>query len=169
MPADWNLASVPGDRKYHSLGSNTLYHPRSSCWSRAANLQLYIHLTSRRTRCSRFLDTEHDTQRGWLPNFPRQHLVCSFRPCREHHLANFCSWSDVTNQILRYSADRTSIMSFANFPLLFLFGGRSSILIWATGWSFTTVNIFHRHVARIATLQAVAHSVLYLVIYIESE
>jgi ferric-chelate reductase len=60
-------------------------------------------------------------------------------------------------------------MSFANFPLLFLFGGRNNILIWATGWSFATFNVFHRHVARIATLQAVAHSVLYLIIYIASE
>lgn len=81
----------------------------------------------------------------------------------------FRSWPDITSQILRYSADRTGIMSFANFPLLFLFGGRNNILIWATGWSFATFNVFHRHVARIATLQAVAHSVLYLVIYIESE
>jgi ferric-chelate reductase len=81
----------------------------------------------------------------------------------------FCSWPDVTSQILRYSADRTGILSFANFPLLFLFGGRNNILIWATGWRFATFSVFHRHVARIATLQAVAHSILYLVIYIGSE
>ncbi|KAJ5247803.1 FAD-binding 8 [Penicillium chermesinum] len=56
-------------------------------------------------------------------------------------------------------------MSFANFPLLWLFGARNNILIWATNWSFATFNIFHRHVARVATLQAVAHTVLYIVIY----
>ncbi|KAJ5666584.1 hypothetical protein N7462_010993 [Penicillium macrosclerotiorum] len=63
-------------------------------------------------------------------------------------------WPDVTSQILRYSADRTGIMAFANLPLLWLLGGRNNILIWATGWSFATFNTFHRHVARIATLQA---------------
>ncbi|OOQ82797.1 putative plasma membrane ferric-chelate reductase (Fre2) [Penicillium brasilianum] len=75
-------------------------------------------------------------------------------------------WPDVTSQLLRYSADRTGIMSFANFPLLLLFAGRNNVLIWATGWSFATLNCFHRHVARIATLQAVAHSILYFVICI---
>ncbi|KAJ5638314.1 hypothetical protein N7490_008193 [Penicillium lividum] len=74
-------------------------------------------------------------------------------------------WPDVTSQLLRYSADRTGIMAFANLPLLWLFGGRNNILIWATGWSFATYNIFHRHVARVATLQALAHTTLYLVIY----
>ncbi|KAJ5578796.1 uncharacterized protein N7459_007760 [Penicillium hispanicum] len=68
--------------------------------------------------------------------------------------------------ILRYSADRTGILAFANLPLLWLFGGRNNILIWATGWSFARFNIFHRHVARVATLQGVAHSLLYFVIYL---
>ncbi|KAJ5088871.1 hypothetical protein N7456_012487 [Penicillium angulare] len=74
-------------------------------------------------------------------------------------------WPDIASQILRYSADRTGIMSFANIPLLWLFGGRNNILIWATGWTFATFNVFHRHVARVATLQAVAHTILYLIIY----
>ncbi|KAJ5657211.1 uncharacterized protein N7484_000860 [Penicillium longicatenatum] len=74
-------------------------------------------------------------------------------------------WADVTSQILRYAADRTGIMAFANLPLLWLFGGRNNILIWATGWSFATYNIFHRHVARVATFQALAHAAFYLVIY----
>ena len=79
------------------------------------------------------------------------------------------SWPDVLSQVLRYSADRTGIMSFANIPLLWLFGGRNNILIWATGWSFATFNVFHRHVARVATLQGVAHSFLYLIIYIRGK
>lgn len=60
-------------------------------------------------------------------------------------------------------------MAFANLPLLWLFGGRNNILIWATGWSFATYNIFHRHVARVATFQALAHATLYLVIYFRGE
>ncbi|KAJ5704275.1 hypothetical protein N7493_011413 [Penicillium malachiteum] len=74
-------------------------------------------------------------------------------------------WPEITDQLLRYSADRTGIMSFANLPLLWLFGGRNNILIWATGWSFATFNVFHRHVARVATIQAIAHTFLYFIIY----
>ncbi|KAJ5779914.1 hypothetical protein N7457_005074 [Penicillium paradoxum] len=77
-------------------------------------------------------------------------------------------WPDIPSQILRYSADRTGIMSFANFPLLWLFGGRNNIFQWATGWSFASFNIFHRHVARIATLQAVVHSILYFFMFIQT-
>jgi len=60
-------------------------------------------------------------------------------------------------------------MSFANFTLLWLFGGRNNILIWMTGWSFATFNVFHRHIARVATLQGIAHSVLYFVIIVRSK
>ncbi|EKV18859.1 FRE family ferric-chelate reductase, putative [Penicillium digitatum PHI26] len=77
-------------------------------------------------------------------------------------------WPDVPSQILRYSADRTGIMSFANLPLLWLFGGRNNIFLWSTGWSFATFNLFHRHVARVATVQAIVHSVLYVVIFIQT-
>lgn len=65
-------------------------------------------------------------------------------------------------------ADRTGIVSFANLPLLWLFAGRNNICAWATGWNFATFNIFHRHVAWIATIQAVAHTVLYLILFFQS-
>ncbi|KAF4461294.1 ferric reductase Fre2p [Fusarium albosuccineum] len=64
-------------------------------------------------------------------------------------------------QILRYASDRTGIISFANFPLIWLFGMRNNVLMWLTGWDFGTYNNFHRWVARIATLQAIIHSVGY--------
>ncbi|KAG6228144.1 hypothetical protein E4U26_001213 [Claviceps purpurea] len=69
-----------------------------------------------------------------------------------------------TQQILRYVSDRTGIISFANFPLIWLFGMRNNAAIWLTGWDFGTYNNFHRWIARIATLQAVVHSVGYTVI-----
>ncbi|KAJ5343706.1 uncharacterized protein N7506_003530 [Penicillium brevicompactum] len=83
-------------------------------------------------------------------------------------LVYYKTFSGNIYQLLRYSADRTGIMAFANFPLIWLFGGRNNIFLWATGWSFASFNIFHRHVARIATLQAVVHSVLYIVMYIQA-
>ncbi|KAE8153198.1 FRE family ferric-chelate reductase [Aspergillus avenaceus] len=77
-------------------------------------------------------------------------------------------WSDISAQLLRYAADRTGILSFANLPLLWLFAGRNNIFIWATGWSFATFNLFHRHIAWIATIQGLVHTVLYLVIFIQN-
>ncbi|PYH42285.1 ferric reductase family protein [Aspergillus saccharolyticus JOP 1030-1] len=79
-------------------------------------------------------------------------------------IPNNIYWPDGQSQLLRYAADRTGILSFANIPLLWLFAGRNNIFIWATGWSFATFNLFHRHVAWIATIQAVAHTSLYLFI-----
>jgi hypothetical protein len=40
-----------------------------------------------------------------------------------------------------------------------MFAGRNNIFIWATGWSFSTFNIFHRNIARVATLQAIVHAI----------
>ncbi|KAF0315626.1 ferric reductase like transmembrane component [Colletotrichum asianum] len=58
----------------------------------------------------------------------------------------------------------TGIFSFANFPLIWLFGMRNNLVIWLTGWDFKTYNNFHRwvaRVARVATLEAVIHSIGY--------
>ncbi|KAL2787420.1 ferric reductase like transmembrane component-domain-containing protein [Aspergillus keveii] len=71
----------------------------------------------------------------------------------------------VSTQVIRYIADRTGIISFANLPLLWLFAGRNNICAWATGWNFATFNVFHRHIAWIATIQAVVHTVAYLVLF----
>ncbi|PTB63301.1 hypothetical protein BBK36DRAFT_1171544 [Trichoderma citrinoviride] len=69
-----------------------------------------------------------------------------------------------TKQVLRYVSDRTGIISFANFPFIWLFGMRNNLAIWLTGWDFGTYNNFHRWCARISTLEAVVHSVLYTVL-----
>ncbi|KAI0077231.1 hypothetical protein K474DRAFT_1707531 [Panus rudis PR-1116 ss-1] len=77
-------------------------------------------------------------------------------------------WTDTASQFWRYFADRTGIMSFANLPLVWLFAGRNDILLWLTGWSFSTFNVFHRYAARIATVQGILHSIAYTVIYYQS-
>lgn len=61
-------------------------------------------------------------------------------------------------------SDRTGIIAFANFPIIWLFGMRNNVVLWLTGWDFGTFNNFHRWVARIATLQAVVHSVGYTIL-----
>ncbi|KAF2714712.1 hypothetical protein K504DRAFT_456908 [Pleomassaria siparia CBS 279.74] len=71
-------------------------------------------------------------------------------------------WPKVSKQLFRYVSDRTGIISLANIPLIWLFGTRNNTLIWLTGWGFGTYNNFHRCVARVATVQAVVHSLGYM-------
>jgi predicted ferric reductase len=77
-------------------------------------------------------------------------------------------WPQKSAQLSRYVSDRTGIISLANFPLIWLFGMRNDALMWLTGWGFGTYNAFHRWVARVATLQAVIHSLGYTVMIMES-
>ncbi|KAL7907656.1 ferric reductase like transmembrane component domain-containing protein [Trichoderma velutinum] len=69
-----------------------------------------------------------------------------------------------TKQVLRYVSDRTGIISFANFPFIWLFGMRNNVAMWLTGWDFGTYNNFHRWCARISTIEAVVHSILYTIL-----
>ncbi|CAK7232407.1 hypothetical protein SCUCBS95973_008250 [Sporothrix curviconia] len=75
------------------------------------------------------------------------------------------SYSTVAYQNWQQSADRTGILSYACLPFLWLFGGRNNIFLWATNFSFRSFNIFHRHLAWIATLEAIVHSINYTVLY----
>ncbi|OAA58254.1 ferric-chelate reductase [Cordyceps fumosorosea ARSEF 2679] len=89
-------------------------------------------------------------------------ITCSFigyRITRENYY-----FDDVVEQGLRYVSDRTGIMAFVNFPLIWLFGMRNNFALWLTGWDFGTYNSFHRWTARVATVQAIVHSVGYTVL-----
>ncbi|KAH8897703.1 hypothetical protein GQ53DRAFT_712143 [Thozetella sp. PMI_491] len=74
-------------------------------------------------------------------------------------------WSEISPQLWRYIADRTGIMAYSNLCLIWMLGGRNNIFIWLTGWQFSTFNLFHRHIARVATLQAIMHSIAYTAYY----
>lgn len=65
------------------------------------------------------------------------------------------------DQLARYLADRTGIMSMTQIPIVFLFGGRNNFFMWLTGWSFDTFNIFHRYSSRVMVVYAVIHSITY--------
>ena len=77
------------------------------------------------------------------------------------------SWPSVSAQYGRYIADRTGIIATANFPLIWLFGLRNNTLMWLTGWDIGTYNNFHRWVARVATVEAIVHSVVYTILVFE--
>ncbi|KAL1405955.1 hypothetical protein Q8F55_007637 [Vanrija albida] len=65
-------------------------------------------------------------------------------------------------ELSRYIADRTGIMCFWNLPLLWALAGRNNVVLWLTSWSYSSLNMFHRWVARVATAQATIHSLAYL-------
>lgn len=90
----------------------------------------------------------------------------SFLHMKENKHLHFTSWPRVSDQILRYFADRTGIISTANLPLIWAFGIRNNTLLWLTGWDFATYNNFHRWVARVSTLEAVLHSLAYTVMIV---
>ncbi|WVQ99803.1 hypothetical protein IAU59_006945 [Kwoniella sp. CBS 9459] len=76
---------------------------------------------------------------------------------------NLYRYHNETLQLQRYVADRLAIMCFYNMPLLWALAGRNDVILWLTGWSYSTANIFHRWVARLVTLQGFVHSILWAV------
>lgn len=67
-------------------------------------------------------------------------------------------------QILRVLANRTGILAMSNFPLVILYAGRNSILLWVTNWSRTTFLLLHRWMALLCAIHAAIHSLVYLYI-----
>jgi predicted ferric reductase len=92
-------------------------------------------------------------------------VVCS---CSYRLTEGNLYWPEKSAQLLRFVSDRTGIVSLANFPLVWLFGMRNDVLIWITGWGFGTYNAFHRWTARVATIQAVLHSLGYTLMILRS-
>ena len=145
-------------------GSGTLSMPHS--W-----LKRYITIPAAfGDRCSRPL--------GWCTIPPRAQTltIAAFVVlnvvlcCADHRLTDGnLYWPEKSGQLLRYISDRTGIISLANFPLVWLFGMRNDVLMWLTGWGFGTYNAFHRWVARVATLQAIVHSLGYTLMIMDSE
>lgn len=72
-------------------------------------------------------------------------------------------------EICEYVGNRTGTLSLVNISIAILFAGRNNILIAVTGWSQTTFLTLHRWAARVATLQAVVHSIAYTLAYFEPE
>ncbi|TDZ28457.1 Ferric/cupric reductase transmembrane component B [Colletotrichum spinosum] len=68
-------------------------------------------------------------------------------------------------ELCEYVGNRTGVLSLVNAGISILFAGRNNLLIALTGWGQTTFLTLHRWTARVATLQAVVHSVVYTVAY----
>ncbi|KAI2780436.1 ferric reductase like transmembrane component-domain-containing protein [Daldinia loculata] len=71
-------------------------------------------------------------------------------------------WNDGPDEIMGDLANRLGVLSFANFALLVLYSSRNNILLWLTNWQHSTFVLLHRWVARIAVLEAILHSLIFL-------
>ncbi|KAI1810165.1 ferric reductase like transmembrane component [Poronia punctata] len=76
-------------------------------------------------------------------------------------------WPSQAVELCEYVGNRTGTLSLVNMSIAILFAGRNNILIAVTGWSQTTFLTLHRWTARVATVQAVVHSVVYTIMYFE--
>ncbi|KAB5513505.1 hypothetical protein GE09DRAFT_1162107 [Coniochaeta sp. 2T2.1] len=67
-------------------------------------------------------------------------------------------------ELWEYVGNRTGVLSLANMAIAILFAGRNHLLLAITGWSQTTLLTLHRWAARVATMQAVVHSIYWGII-----
>lgn len=56
-------------------------------------------------------------------------------------------------------ADRTSLLFVANLPLLYLFAAKNQPIRLLTGYSYESLNIFHRRLGEVMCLLALLHSI----------
>lgn len=64
----------------------------------------------------------------------------------------------IAQQVNRNLADRSGYFACYHLPLLFLFAGRNNIMLFLTGWSFETMNVYHRWVSRGMVFNAIIHA-----------
>lgn len=70
-------------------------------------------------------------------------------------------------ELCEYIGNRTGTLSLVNMSIAILFSSRNNLLITLTGWSQTAFLTLHRWAARVATLQAIVHSIAYTLAYFE--
>ncbi|WVQ80313.1 hypothetical protein IAT38_002418 [Cryptococcus sp. DSM 104549] len=109
----------------------------------------------------------HVKSYAWFSLPTRLEGVCIFIYCFVNVMYDLAAYNIFTTysgkqSLAQYIADRTGIGCFYHLPLLWILAGRNDFILWLTGWSFASMNIFHRWVARICTFQALAHTIGYL-------
>ncbi|KAH0370459.1 hypothetical protein KCU65_g2492, partial [Aureobasidium melanogenum] len=109
---------------------------------------------------------------GYLPKRALSFTIASyvvlniiFSAVSFHHVTPNVWYADRRHEIAAYVSNRTGILSFANLALAILFSGRNNLLIIITGWSQSTMLAIHRWASRVATVQAVVHSIIYTITY----
>lgn len=109
---------------------------------------------------------------GYLPKralslFLASYIILNiiFSAISFHHVTPNAWYTDRRHEIAAYVSNRTGVLSFANLALAILFSGRNNLLLFITGWSQSTMLAIHRWASRVATVQAVVHSIIYTITY----
>lgn len=66
-----------------------------------------------------------------------------------------------TGRTVRAVGDRAGHLAICQLPIFFLFAGRNNFLIWISGWPYNDFQVFHKWIARVATVEAIVHSACY--------
>lgn len=86
--------------------------------------------------------------------------------CVSYNIKSPNTWfSEDRDQLVSYISNRTGVLGYANLGLAIVFSGRNNLLVALTGWSQTTFLAIHRWVSRVATVQAIVHSIIYTLTY----
>ncbi|KAL1839028.1 hypothetical protein VTJ49DRAFT_1928 [Mycothermus thermophilus] len=72
-------------------------------------------------------------------------------------------WSGPLRQVAALVRNRTGYLAVVNMIPLFIMAGRNNPLITLLGMSFDTFNLLHRWLGRIVMLEAVAHTLAFLI------
>lgn len=81
----------------------------------------------------------------------------------------FAWYSNTHQEVLGFIMFRTGVLAFALAPLVLLFSSRNNILLWLSNWSHSTFLLLHRWIARIFGIQVIIHSIVALVLYIDTK
>ncbi|CAK7217487.1 hypothetical protein SCUCBS95973_003170 [Sporothrix curviconia] len=76
-------------------------------------------------------------------------------------------WNSPQFNLCEFVGNRTGTLSLVNISMAILFAGRNNLLLAMTGWSQSTFLTLHRWAARVGTVQAVVHSIVYTLAYFE--
>lgn len=84
-------------------------------------------------------------------------------PCIGYKFETPTEGNSHTAQLRSFLGVRLGIMAVSQTPLIFLFAGRNNFLMWLTGWSFDTFNVYHRWIGRGMVALAISHGVTFTV------
>lgn len=85
-------------------------------------------------------------------------LTIIFMCCGYVFMNNNPLWNTHYSELVLNVSNRAGIIAAIQIPLLTLFALRNNILIWITGWSYSSFNAYHRGIARITFLLGVTHA-----------
>ncbi|KAH3902495.1 ferric reductase family protein SCDLUD_000072 [Saccharomycodes ludwigii] len=90
-------------------------------------------------------------------------VLCTlFVATRYHYVENDIIWPKRRGQMGRYPGDRSAVLTCFMSILTFLFAGRNNLLLWLTGWKYSTFVTYHKWIARMTVLMAFIHAICML-------